>query len=264
MNGIDCATPITAKTAAAIKANGYGFVGRYLVPAKGSLKWKALTKDEAKVISNAGLKLLTVYETTADRAKGGAVYGAYDGASAKACAEALNMPTDGVIYFAVDYDCSDYNAVEAYLKAARAATGAYDIGVYGSYRIVEAMYMRGVVRHFWQCVAWSYGKISAHYDVYQHTAGVAVAGISVDLNRCPDMDKAGMWSYGEDEFVERFNKISEMPKYAQDTIAQLCDAGIIKGYGTAKDEYGRPADLNMTEEQIRTLMWCKRMIEGVK
>ena len=89
MNGIDCAAPLTAKTATAIKANGYGFVGRYLVPAKGSLKWKALTKDEARVISNAVLKLLTVYETTADRAKGGAVHGALDGATAKACAEAI-------------------------------------------------------------------------------------------------------------------------------------------------------------------------------
>ena len=221
MKGVDCATPLTAVTAPAVKAAGYDFVGRYLVPAKGSLKWKALTKKEAEIICNAGLRLLTVYETTADRPRGGSAYGTVDGQSARQCAEAIGMPHSGVIYFAVDYQTSDFGTIGAYMRAAAQQIAPYRLGVYGSYSVVEAMRSRGVTNHLWQCVAWSYRMVSPHYSVYQHTAGASVAGVAVDLNDCPDMDRAGIWAYGEDEVMERYNTIGEMPKYAQADIREL-------------------------------------------
>ncbi|GGA14320.1 hypothetical protein GCM10008018_69010 [Paenibacillus marchantiophytorum] len=51
--GFDCATPLTANTAAAFASDpdGYKFACRYLVPSG----WKALTKAEAELINQAGL-----------------------------------------------------------------------------------------------------------------------------------------------------------------------------------------------------------------
>ena len=134
VKGIDCATKLTAQTAAAIRGEGYSFAGRYLVPNSGALAWKALTKTEAEAITEAGLRLLTVWETTVERVKGGAAAGAADGALALKCAREIGMPESGIIYFAVDYDAQadEMPTIEAYLRAARENTEEYEIGVYGS------------------------------------------------------------------------------------------------------------------------------------
>ncbi|MCD7902417.1 MAG: DUF1906 domain-containing protein [Oscillospiraceae bacterium] len=121
VKGIDTATPLTAATVSAVKAAGYAFAGRYLVPASGTLKRKALTAPEAKLITDVGLRLLTVWETSADRVPGGASAGAADGAQAYTCAKAIDMPSDGIIYFAVDYEATDaqVDTIAAYLQAQR-------------------------------------------------------------------------------------------------------------------------------------------------
>lgn len=206
VKGIDTAGRLTRETAEALKAMGYGFAGRYLVPEGYS---KALTRAEAEAICAAGLRLLTVWETTADRVKGGAAAGAVDGARALACARALDMPSDGIIYFAVDYNAAstEMGVIEAYLRAARAQTEQYEIGVYGSYAVIEEMALRDVCRGYWQCVAWSQGKKSPALNVYQAEWGKAAAGISVDINECADMDAAGIWTYEEDEDMENEEKL---------------------------------------------------------
>ncbi|MCD7860940.1 MAG: DUF1906 domain-containing protein [Oscillospiraceae bacterium] len=246
VKGIDTATPLTAATASAVKAAGYAFAGRYLVPASGTLKRKALTAPEAKLITDAGLRLLTVWETSADRVLGGASAGAADGAQAYTCAKAINMPTDGIIYFAVDYEATDaqMDTIAAYLQAARAQTEKYEIGVYGSYRVVEAMAARGVCKGFWQCLAWSYGQRSDALTVYQGEFNRTVGGVSVDIDDCPDMDAAGIWDYTskngirEDDIMtgeEIYNTLNEYlvdmdaPDWAQDELQEAIDMGITDG-----------------------------------
>lgn len=222
MRGIDCASRLNERTAAAAKAAGFDFVGRYLVPASYG---KALLYPEAKAITDAGLKILTVFESTADRARSGAAGGGLDGYAACKCAREIQMPESGIIYFAVDYDAgeADFPLIAEYLNAARAQTGPYQIGVYGSYRVVEAMAARGVCRGFWQCVAWSYGQISPHRTVYQSDwsgtdaakAAAAKIGVSVDLNDCPDMDRAGIWNYEEAHMTGKdiLDKLSDAECY---------------------------------------------------
>ena len=75
--GFDCSTPLTAQKAAAFVGQGYVFVARYLVPSGA----KALTKSEADAISAAGLQVVSVFETTANRALGGRSAGLADGAT---------------------------------------------------------------------------------------------------------------------------------------------------------------------------------------
>lgn len=237
--GIDCASKLTFDKAKALKNKGYEFAGRYLVPQTGNLKWKALTAQEAKDITDAGMSLLTVYETTANRALGGAASGAYDGAQALKCAHDISMPTSGVIYFAVDFgaQAGDMDTIEAYLKAARLNTDEYEIGVYGSYFVVEEMAKRKACIHFWQCVGWSQGKKSSYRNVYQAKWNKTEAGVAVDINECDDMGAAGIWNYEEDNMTGKqiYEKLNEYlaneqaPDWAKKELNEAIQMGITDG-----------------------------------
>ncbi|MFC5407267.1 DUF1906 domain-containing protein [Cohnella soli] len=180
--GIDCATPLTASTAGAIAKEGYKFAARYLVP--DSYGWKRLTPSEAKTITDAGMQIVSVYETSANRPAGGASSGQQDGAAALKEAQTVKQPTGSAIYFAVDYDAQpqDYDKIEQYLKAAAAQISGYVAGVYASFAVVEEMYKRGACKRFWQTYAWSGGKKSQHANLYQYKNGATVGGVQVDLN----------------------------------------------------------------------------------
>lgn len=177
--GVDCCTVLTTTTAAKIKAAGYEFVMRYI--GKSSFA-KNIKPAELAAIKAAGLMCGFVFETTAGRALSGAGAGATDGAIAKAAADSLGLSESVAIIFAVDTDTSDFDTVEAYGKAFAAALGGRPCGVYGSYKVVEAMKARGACQHFWQTYAWSYGKLSSSAHVYQYKNGQTVGGVSVDLN----------------------------------------------------------------------------------
>ena len=224
IKGIDCAAPLTAEKAQKFKELGYEFVGRYFCPdTKGN--WKRLNKPEAEIISAAGLRLLCVWETTAARAGEGMAAGAVDGARAHNQALELGMPKNGTIYFAVDYDAqpAEFEAIAAYLKAASQQVGEYKIGVYGSYRVIEAMFERfGDSIDYWQCVAWSYGNTSSHLDVYQAywNERIEEADHTVDINYCDDMDAAGLWNYERDSDME-YEKFKEyMMRYEAERAAK--------------------------------------------
>ena len=62
----------------------------------------------------------------------------------------------------------------------------------------------------------------------------------------------------EEMRMTRYDKIADMPEWARETVAALCDEQIIRGGGGAVDENGRPADLNMTEDMLRMLVWNAR------
>lgn len=255
--GIDCAQHLDRRAALAVKAEGYDFAGRYLVPPVGSLKEKALTRGEADTITAAGLKLLTVWETAPDRARGGAAAGAADGKQALECAQAIEMPGRGLIYFAVDYDAptADLPVIEAYFRAARTWISEYEIGVYGPYRVIEYLARRNICRGYWQCAGWSGGQLSAYRDVYQAQWGKVVAGIPVDINDCPDLARAGIWDYTPEEVDEvRYNRLSEVPDWAKETIRKLIDEGLLAGSGGESDGDGRPADLDLSLDMIRLLV----------
>lgn len=255
VKGIDTAARLTVAQAKALKAAGYEFAGRYLVPAA----WgKALTKAEAELITGAGMRLLTVWETYGERAKGGAAAGAADGAAARQCAQAVGMPAQGIIYFAVDFgaQAGDMAAIEAYLRAARANTGPYEIGVYGPYNVIEYMAERQVCKAYWQCVGWSGGKHSKYRDVYQATFQQLVAGVLVDINECDDLDAAGIWDYESEEAenVTRYNTMAELPSWAQPTVEKLIRMGAIQGSGASLDADGNPTDMDLSHDMVRLLV----------
>lgn len=247
--GIDTCAPISAEAARKIKEDGFAFVGRYLAPELGGTAWKVLTMAEAQRICAAGLRLLVVWETTADRVKGGAIAGRQDGAHAYALARKLEIPKEAILYFAVDYDArstADLLQLQAYLTAARAQTCEYRIGVYGSYNVVTMTRYNDAVSGIWQCVAWSYGSVSSHADVYQSKGQddpecVSLAGrygFAVDIDECQDLDVAGIWTYRQEdtmtdkevyEAVQRYAATLPCPNWAQDELSEAMERGITDG-----------------------------------
>lgn len=190
IKGIDTATRITKAVADKLKAENYLVACRYLPGTS-----KNMTAEEAQILTDTGQLIMSIYETTADRAKGGALNGKLDGADALRLAKALRMPEHGYIYFAVDYDAplSDLPAVAAYLQAVREAVKPYKIGVYGGYRVIEYAGERGLCSGYWQAYAWSGGKKSKYANAHQISAPQTVGGISVDLNEI--YSYKGLWNY---------------------------------------------------------------------
>jgi hypothetical protein len=188
--GFDCATPLTAATAAAFRADGYMFVARYLVPSG----WKALSQEEVEVISDAGLQIISVFETTANRPLSGREGGLEDGALAYRLAIDRKQLLGSTVYFAVDFDAiaSQFNVIAEYLAAASEMLPGYNAGVYGSYTVVEEMGSRGVCSHFWQTYAWSRGKKSELRNVYQYENDIIAHGIGIDLNE--SYGNEGWWN----------------------------------------------------------------------
>lgn len=200
MKGIDCTTAITNTTGMALKAAGYDFAARYLVP--DAYRWKRLTGTEAAAITNSGLKILSVFETSANRPSGGAANGTEDGTAAYKEAVAIGQPAGTAIYFACDYNAgaSDYDAIEQYLKAAASKITGYSAGLYAGYNVVEEMAKRKACGYFWQTYAWSGGNRSKSANVYQYNNGVILNGISVDLNE--SYGNEGFWDYSTPAWLD--------------------------------------------------------------
>lgn len=189
--GIDCAVPLTVAKAQAMAAAGMTFVIRYLVPTQ--YAWKRLTRAEAEAITAAGMKIVSVFQRANHDAAGGAANGARDGKAAFQEAKLIGQTEGTAIYFAVDYDAqpSDFNAIEAYLRAAAKELPGYLIGVYGSYAVVEEMARRDACSNFWQTYAWSKGRLSQVANIYQYQNGQTLAGHTVDFN--DGLGNEGWW-----------------------------------------------------------------------
>ncbi|WP_409346772.1 DUF1906 domain-containing protein [Paenibacillus sp. MBLB4367] len=211
--GFDCATPLNANLAMRFKEEGYEFVCRYLVPSG----WKRLTGEEADAISKAGMQIVSVFETTADRALGGRAAGLADGAFAAQTAHAVGQPEGSAIYFAVDFDVTNQvqmKCVIEYIHAASEATPNYTTGVYGEYEVIEAVSAAGVCSRFWQTRAWSGGKRSGTANIYQYDCGpqglgMEKNGIMVDLNE--SYGNEGWWNANPEELNEEEEDGDNMP-----------------------------------------------------
>lgn len=99
----DCATQLTAAKAKTLYDNGYRYIGRYLTGNN-----KKITRSEAQIIFDAGLKFFPIYQSSANYLEYFTPQqGADDAQKAKKAATELGLPENTIIYFAVDFDCLD-------------------------------------------------------------------------------------------------------------------------------------------------------------
>lgn len=134
----DCATILTEAKAQTLYNNGYRYVGRYLTGTYNGGISKAITKEEAEIIFDVGLRFFPIYQSSANYAS----YftpsqGASDAEKAIAAASALGIPKDTTIYFAVDFDALDYQVTSLiipYFKEVHEvmSNSIYRTGIYGT------------------------------------------------------------------------------------------------------------------------------------
>ena len=129
----DCATQLTAAKAKTLYDNGYRYIGRYLTGNN-----KKITRSEAQIIFDAGLKFFPIYQSSANYLEYFTPQqGADDAQKAKKAATELGLPENTIIYFAVDFDCLDYqitNNVIPYFERVHSemADSGYRVGIYGT------------------------------------------------------------------------------------------------------------------------------------
>ena len=91
---------------------------------------------------------------------------------------------------------------------------------------------------------WGIDKVTKHQDY----DGKYCPHRTLDLGWQRFLDM--VQSYKEEDEM-RYNKISEMPSWAQATVKKLCDRKYLSGNGEETDENGYPADLDLSADMIR-------------
>lgn len=163
MNAADLATPVTAAMIPAMKGAGIEAVCRYLSnsPAKN------LSFAEARLLSDAGINCVLVWEARGDRYDNFTwPQGAVDVTRALAQASALGVPQGAAIYYAFDFDISDTQiniGGTAYMRAVRAAmaTSGFRTGVYGNGGVCNSMLSLGLADLAW---VWGAGGTNGTAD----------------------------------------------------------------------------------------------------
>jgi len=121
---------------------GAEFVCRYL---------KNLSIAEANALSAAGLRIVSIFETTAHRALAGAAAGKEDGTFALAQSLSLKQPVATAICATADFDVTltQQPAVLAYFTAFKAAIADMKLMVYANGAICQATLDSGIADYTW-------------------------------------------------------------------------------------------------------------------
>ncbi|BDC48001.1 hypothetical protein F183_A03170 [Bryobacterales bacterium F-183] len=149
-----------------LNAEGMAFAARYYCK---STSQKRLSKNEAKALSQAGLKIAVVYQDAQDGIEH--FNGVKGKASAKKALEQaadIGQPAGSAIYFACDFDPSAdetrgpvtefFHAVNAELAA---ATVSYKVGVYGSGLVCRVIRDASLASFAWLAGATGFRETSA-------------------------------------------------------------------------------------------------------
>jgi glycoside hydrolase-like protein len=178
-----------------IAAAGYEFVCRYV---SHDTTGKNLTLAEAVRLSNAGLSLVIVFESTASRMLVGTSAGIADAQFAVAEAAKLGMPPTRPIYFACDFDATpgQQTVINAYLDGVATVIPRERIGMYGGYGPIKRAFDTGKITFGWQTYAWSGGAWDKRAQIQQYSNDQSLGGVKgVDLNRSTTEDY-GQWKIG--------------------------------------------------------------------
>lgn len=157
---------------------------------------KNLTFAEARAFSDAGIDLVTVWESAGDHAGFFTrAQGVDDATSAHNMAVKIGQPAGTPIYFAVDFDATpaDVNAgVVPYFQGVAAGFAtighgnpAYSAGVYGSGFVCDRLFQQGLVTHTWLSMSSGFlgSRTYKDWHIRQHLEADPFGfGFSIDPN----------------------------------------------------------------------------------
>jgi len=152
--GIDLAMD-TSNVVEELRGSRLDFVARYYREPTSSLP--ALSSQEARKLDSLGLKIVAVWEQNSpDSENISYSSGHSDAFSAYKQARAIGQPAGSAIYFAIDFNAHDLEAAKEYFRgiAAGLAAGSggraeYNVGVYGSGAVCDAIKRAGLARYSW-------------------------------------------------------------------------------------------------------------------
>lgn len=201
--GFDCYSPVTHDALAMAVSRGYSFVARYY-DLPGSKKM--LLPVEARRVSDAGLRIFSVFEHAAGDALKGGLAGTANAAAALAQAAAVGQPRGSTICFAVDTDpdmtkAINKNMIHAYFNAVGSElAGKYRVGAYGGGEVLDYLLTNDLISVAWLAGAmgWRGSKTFEASLRWHLKQGATVKGgdlgIEYDPNVAVDLDKIGSWT----------------------------------------------------------------------
>lgn len=175
----------------ALRTVGASFACRYL----SHDPTKDLSPGEARRLLKAGIHIVTVWESTGNRALEGHPAGVEDARAA--LAQLRNcFPSRawvGAVYFAIDFDATGFD-VGGYFTGARSVLqpAGVAVGAYGGIRPLRHLLDQSLITHAWQTYAWSAGEWEPRAQLLQISNGHTVAGVSCDFDRAVKPD-FGYW-----------------------------------------------------------------------
>lgn len=178
-----------------LRNNGYSFACRYVWSGQVPPSAKLLQKAEADRLKAAGFRIVSNFESWANRCLDGYAAGQADARVAVANTVAAGGPSSAVVYFSVDFDASGTQltgAVAQYFRGACSILGVARVGVYGGYRSVKSIVDQGLAEWIWQTYAWSGGVWDHRANIRQVRNGVNLCGGDLDLNEAHSA-QIGAW-----------------------------------------------------------------------
>jgi len=227
MLGLDYAAKHSERQLREAQKLGIRFVVRYLAP-EYLHQYKSILKPEADMLKSLGLGVVSVYQRRNTQLSDFDLeHARLDANWARENAQ-LAGQTDGVIYFAMDFDAQPKHlpALQDYVDEVTRLLQdtAYEVGVYGSYRVVEEI----DCAHKWQTYAWSGGRVSRKARFLQCHNGVRFVGGNNDLN--VTFDEPGCWVKPQDTSFPGMPMLQEGMRQWQVSVLQSLLAH--EGYDT--------------------------------
>lgn len=227
----DCSTVLNKQQALDIKNAGYQVVGRYLTGTANG-KRKFITFEEIKNIESAGLRVFPIYQDGGYKVQyfQNLRQGIVDAHTAITAAKRIGVPDGTTIYFAVDFDCYDYQMksfIVPYFKKLNLVFNSetnnkkYKVGIYAPRYICSYISKKGLAKYSfvadmssgYSCNLgyripknWAFDQF---FEFNERTDGQFPSSPSFDL------DKVGY--SGSDKGITTFDK---MPYMSPDQLAE--------------------------------------------
>lgn len=220
----DCSTVLNKQQALDIKNAGYQVVGRYLTGTANG-KRKFITFEEIKNLESAGLRVFPIYQDGGYKVQyfQNLRQGFVDAHTAITAAKRIGVPKGTTIYFAVDFDCYDYQMksfIVPYFKKLNFVFNSetnnkkYKVGIYAPRYICSYISEKGLAEYSfvadmssgYSCNLgypipenWAFDQF---FEFNERTGGQFPSSPSFDL------DKVGY--SGSDKGITTFDKVDYM------------------------------------------------------